>query len=215
MNQENNMENTQVQEESCSQQNQQDSEKNTKETTPEETTASSVPETKTKEKDNGKEKKKDKKNWIILLLLAILILLLLLLMKSCHSDASPVKDLLKVEEGTEWDGNSPQSGKNSEANAESIDIAGYANIYLNEEQKTVNLINPKGNTVYFKYVISDEAGNVLIETDLIAPNQMVEKDLYSLLDKGEHTLSFAISTFDVDTQEPCNGAVTEVKTVIE
>ena len=169
----------------------------------------------TKGKDSNRKKRLDKKNIIIILLVILLIILAIFLMKGRPSESPTGKELLAVENGMEWDGNNPQSGKNSEANSDSIDIAGYANLYLSEEQKMVKLINPKGNTVYFKYVITDETGNILVETGLIAPNQMVERDLYSLLSKGEHTLSFTISTFDVETQEPCNGAVTEVKTVIE
>lgn len=151
----------------------------------------------------------------LLWFLGIGLLCLMLALFLPKDNDTPNKDPMKIEDGTDWDGNNPVNGKNSEASTENIDIPGYANIYLNAEAKTINLINPKGNTVYFQYTISNEEGDVLVETNLISPNKMVEKDLYSLLDKGEHTLSFMISTYDVETMELCNGAIMEVKTIIE
>lgn len=162
------------------------------------------------------KKKKDKKNWVILLLLLIIFLLLLKFCRGCQMEGTENEmGKIKTEDGTKWDGKNPVSGKDSKASAESIDVAGYSNLYLSATSKLVNLINPKGNTVYFKYVILDEDGNILIKTDLIAPDTMVEKDLYSLLEKGEHILFFQISTYDEETLEPCNGVVNQVKTVVE
>lgn len=162
--------------------------------------------------NEDKKKKKGKTIWIIILLIIIIILLLL---RSCANGDITTPDFMKVEEGVEWDGNNPINGKNSKASSERFDVLSYSDIYLSEDNKFVNLINPEGNTVYFQYCITNEAGEVLTETDLIAPNSMVERDLYSVLSKGENELIFTIRTFDVKTQEPCTGVDLSVKIIVE
>lgn len=117
---------------------------------------------------------------------------------------------LDIANGQDWDGNLPQNGEQSVANSESIEIPGYAEMHLDGEHKEISLINPENNTVYFVYTIKDEAGTVIYESQAIEPNKMISVNLYDLLEIGEHKLFFAISTYDIDTQAPCNGATQEV-----
>ena len=165
----------------------------------------------TEEREEKNDDKKKNNNWIWII---IIIILLLLLFRSCGEEET-VKELVKIEDSSDWDGNSPTSGKNSKASSESFDVLSYQDIYLSEENKTVNLINPKGNTVYFKYTIKDKGGDVIESTSLIEPNKMVERDLYSKLHKGKHDLVFEIETFDIDTQEVCTGVDLNVRVYIE
>lgn len=54
---------------------------------------------------------------------------------------------------------------------------------------------------------------LLHSTKGIKPGNMVDADLYSALKDygtGEYALSFIISSYDVDTQETCNGATQTV-----
>ena len=117
---------------------------------------------------------------------------------------------LDIADGREWDGTLPQNGKQSTANSESIEIPGYAEMHLDAEQKEIQLINPENNTVYFVYTIKDDTDNILYESQAIEPNKMIPVNLYDLIDIGEHKLFFSISTYDIDTQAPCNGATQEV-----
>ena len=95
---------------------------------------------------------------------------------------------------------------------ETITIPGYSVLYVDESSKTVRLVNPEENTVYLQYsILKDE--DTIYSTKGIKPGNMVEADLYSALKDygtGEYTLSFIISSYDVDTQETCNGATQTV-----
>ena len=117
---------------------------------------------------------------------------------------------LDIANGQQWDGNLPQNGEQSTAGSESIEIPGYAEMHLNSGNKEIQLINPKDNTVYFVYTIKDDSGSLIYESQAIEPNKMISVNLYDLLDIGEHKLSFAISTYDTVTKNPCNGAAQEV-----
>lgn len=122
-------------------------------------------------------------------------------------EASPGSaSVLDIANGQEWDGNLPHNGEQSTANSESIEVPGYSEMHLDAEHKEIQLINPEGNTVYFVYTIKNDAGNVVYESKAIEPNKMVSVNLYDLLKTGEHKLSFDISTYDIETKSPCNGA---------
>lgn len=89
-------------------------------------------------------------------------------------------------------------------------IPGYANEILNAENRELRLMNPECNQVLFQYeiVINDQ---VIYATKQIPPNRMVRADLYELLDAGDYDATLHISTFDVKTKEPCNGANLHLK----
>lgn len=170
--------------------------------------------------DTTVQEKKKKNIFIKVLLIVMIILLLLLCLKSCGLNKMVSSNPTQSEEdfnivGEDWDGKSPVGGKDSVANSETIDVAGYSNIFLSDKNKTIDLVNPKGNTVYFKYVITDENQKELASTDYIEPNKMVSVNLFDSLEKGEHNLSFTISTFDIETHAPCNGTVQNVLVTVE
>ena len=122
--------------------------------------------------------------------------------------------LLPVASGVEWDGSYPKSGETTSADTSSIEIPGYANLILSADNPIVDFINPAGNTVYFRYTLEKD-GATVYQTDLIQPNQFLPVDLYSLLEKGTHTVRFKIETFDVDPQAPCNGAIQETTVTVK
>lgn len=122
--------------------------------------------------------------------------------------------LLPVASGVEWDGSYPKSGETTSADTSSIEIPGYANLVISEDNPIVDFINPAGNTVYFRYTLEKD-GATVYQTDLIQPNQFLAVDLYSLLEKGTYTVRFKIETFDVDTQVPCNGAIQETTVTVK
>lgn len=130
------------------------------------------------------------------------------------SGDTPTDNPLHIAEGQDWDGNLPSNGDPDAkpASAESITIPGYADLYVSSEKPSVQLINPDGNTVYMVYSISynDE---VIYETDGAIPaGQMVEADLYNVFNgaAGTYDLTFKISTYDANTNAPCNGATQPV-----
>lgn len=127
----------------------------------------------------------------------------------------PEPPVLEIADGQEWNGKLPQNGEQSRASSESIEIPGYAEMYLDKDNKEILLINPKGNTVYFVYTVNDESGNKIYETKAIEPNKAVSVNLYDELKVGEHKLSFVIATYDIETKAPCNGATQEVTVIIK
>ena len=151
--------------------------------------------------------------------LPFILLLLLLILAGCAvlwsnrakfmpGPAATPTAALPVADAKNWDGTTGK-GTDTEAKTEQTEIPGYANLYVTKASPNINLGNPEENTVYFKYVI-EENGTVLFQTDLIAPGKAIPANLYEKLTDGEHTLSFVISTYDVTTQAPCNGATQSV-----
>lgn len=122
---------------------------------------------------------------------------------------TPDTPSLEFEQGSDWDGNMPQNGEQSKANSESIEIPGYANLYVSSKNPNIQLINPTGNTVYFVYTLL-ENDTTIYESKAIEPDKMINVNLKEMLPIGTHTISFKISTYDVETQAACNGATQEV-----
>lgn len=151
-----------------------------------------------------------RKRWIILL---ILLLILLLGLKQCQSlfDQPDTHNKIELEEGKEWDGQLPQNGERPMAGDQvGIAIPGYSIIYGPE----VQLINPANNDVYFVYKIyKDEA--LVYETKLISPNHVATFNATEVLGKGRHQVRFEIETYDMETNQPCNGATMNVEIINE
>jgi hypothetical protein len=115
-------------------------------------------------------------------------------------------ELRHIEEGEKWDGEYPVNGDMSKANSEEIEIPGYSELYVSDEEPKLTLINPIGNSVYFEYVLTDQAGNELYGTDLIAPGKVVKWNAKSDLNSGDHNVKIQINTYDIKTQSRCSGA---------
>lgn len=82
---------------------------------------------------------------------------------------------------------------------EAIDVPGLENTYiLTSKNKSIKLINPNGNTVFFKYnIIVDNT--VILKTDNILPNKMVVANLYDLLEAGIYDVTVHLETYDILT----------------
>lgn len=118
----------------------------------------------------------------------------------------------------DWNGEFPTNHTDSSWGQDEIELIGYDKLVVTEKHPQVNLINPKGNTVYFKYrVIAN--GVATFETELIPPNMYIPWNAYSVLTNagfsnadGEIELVFNILTYDLETKSPCNPAT--IKTTI-
>ena len=124
---------------------------------------------------------------------------------------SSEKAKLDIEDKNSYNG---ERDYEKEASVDTISIPGYNNIILTEKYPKVKLVNDETNSVYLKYTIYNEE-SVIYETKAILPGNMVEANLYDLLDAGIYELVFQIETFDVKTEAPCNGTVQTVKTTIQ
>lgn len=154
--------------------------------------------------------------------LLILLLLLLLaavpascfLMRRSVPPSAPDTDQnpLKIADGVDAD--RPKKDEGMENHTE---IPVYKAFKVSTDEPYIYLGNPDINDVYFGYAIRNEDGSVLYETDaVVEPGRAFEIDLRGMLEPGEHRLSIDISSYDLKTQEPCNGATQEVDvTVLE
>lgn len=140
----------------------------------------------------------------------------LLIPSGSFNEAKGDKPGLEIEEGNDWDGNMPENGEKNDTKAvqESITIPGYADLYVSEESPNIQLINPSDNSVYLIYTIK-EGDNVIYETKAIENGKMVNVNMFKLLSKGKHELSFIITTYDIKTQAPCNGATQTVSLTVK
>lgn len=181
----------------------------------------------TKENKNNKENSdkddnsiKTRKRIIRFTLLFILIVIVIWLLRGCGGCSKPIipgstdtkqGTSLDIAEDNEWDGT--MSDNRPKASSESIIIPGYSDLYVSNEAKTIKLVNDVENTVYLQYNIY-EGDSLVYESQAIKPGNMLEADLYSLFTQGEHELRLQINTFDVDTQQTCNGATQSVKITV-
>ena len=162
---------------------------------------------------------KKKRNIIFTVLCLIILILLIALLYRQNADGDHNERVetpttaLDIEDDNAWDGKMSGSAETA-PDMETIAIPGYANLYVSDESRTIRLVNPEDNTVYLQYSILD-GEEVIYETKAIKPGNMVEADLYSLLAPGEYELSFTINTYDINTQESCNGAVQSVKLLVK
>ena len=110
---------------------------------------------------------------------------------------------LEFEKDNDWDGTLPQNGQELTPDIEYTTFPGYANLYFSKDSNKLQLINPDENTVYLVYDIKLD-GTSIIKTKAIKPGNMKEVNLVDVLAKGNYTLIFSISTYDVNSQSPCN-----------
>lgn len=96
--------------------------------------------------------------------------------------------------------------KEKELSGQGITIQGYGDLIVSESQPNLNLINASENDVYLVYTLS-EHGACFYETAAIKPGNMVEADIYHMLEKGFHTVTMEIGSYDVKTMEACNGTI--------
>lgn len=155
-----------------------------------------------KENKNNNNNNDKKKNIIAIIFLIVLVILALLFAKR---NVAPKNEL-----DFEDDKKIEAEDNTTEASTEYIDVPGYSNLQVTSEKKTVRLINPEDNTVYFVYQINSDNGKMIYKTKAIKPGNMVEVDLYSILSSGDHTVNIVVNTYDVDTQEVCNGTTQQV-----
>jgi hypothetical protein len=166
----------------------------------------------------------------ILPLLLLLLFLLLLLLSHCpKTPSTSIPEPTTIETTTQiieqttiptdpnivpWDGELPTS-PSSETEQEEIELIGYDFLTVSGSSRFVNLINPKGNTVYYKYSIKAN-GVEVFNTGLIPANMYIPWNAYSTLTKmglsGEVNVELNISTFDINSYAPCNHAT--IKTTI-
>ena len=162
----------------------------------------------------NKEEKPEKKKTIrkvAAAVVAVIIIILLLLLRSCggcsQTPTTPNRPDLEIEGDNKWDGTIQDQTETTIT--ESIEIPGYSNLGVSKDNPTIRLGNPEENTVYLQYEITKD-DEVIFETKAIKPGNMVEANMYELLDEGKNEVTISINTYDVETETACNGATQAV-----
>lgn len=147
-------------------------------------------------------------------LVTVILLFGLIFFCPLKNDESPPSDeVLPTEEEEEtydWDGELP-SNENIVGTQDtgSIEIPGYSEVYVTDEETEIELINPTDNTVSFVYMITFNGG-VIYQSNEILPGKYIPWDPTEYFSKGTYTITFSISTYETDTKTPCNGALQSV-----
>lgn len=99
----------------------------------------------------------------------------------------------------------------NEAASSSIEIPGYSTVYVQANEKTVEVdfYNPDSNSVYFQITLTiADTDEVIYTSKLFSPGQhLYEIELERDLEKGEYEIILAYSTYSMDDEyTPKNGA---------
>lgn len=141
---------------------------------------------------------------IIAVVLIVLTICFVFLLNKCTGE-SPDNVMLPAASGEPWDRENVNGNGNSEEGQAYISIPGYSKLFASQEKPDISLVNPSENTVYFQYAIY-EGGQLIHETELIEPGDMLRWDAYSVFESGEYAIEIKILTYDLDSQAGCNGA---------
>ncbi|EOS7869239.1 hypothetical protein E3O85_RS12935, partial [Enterococcus hirae] len=152
--------------------------------------------------------------------ISLLILFLICILSGIFAwyfTQSPSDDGLK--EDVSAVGYDPNLKKPENFTSDQVALPGFSEITVKEGEEVakVAFANPSFNNVYFKYIVTfDETGEILLETDLIAPGKAVkEMTLPKGLSVGKHTLTIAIKTYDMKTKASLNGGSNQTSLIVE
>ena len=105
--------------------------------------------------------------------------------------------------------------KSDTSGKQQIKIPGYDNITFAADpcDQQITLANPDKNPCNFTFELYvDQDDSPVYTSDMVKPGSAISHiRLNKTLDKGEHTLSIHISTFDVNSKEPLNSAISNAK----
>ena len=79
------------------------------------------------------------------------------------------------------------------------ELMGFGCLTLDQNDPFIYLINPSENQVYLSFDVIYN-GEVLYKSGLIEPGKMEDFDVFSRLNAGEHTLTYSISSYDMNDQ---------------
>jgi hypothetical protein len=151
------------------------------------------------------EKQKTKLNiklvilcWILGILVVVGGVLAVIYTRDQGSELLNAQGLVIADNAEEWNKELP--GDDS-ADA-GIKIPGYSTLTINGASSTWNmsLVNPEGNSCYFKYTLTvEETGETIYESDLIEPGKAISSfDVSNAPTEGDYTLLINIATFTMD-----------------
>lgn len=148
-----------------------------------------------------------RRRWLTVILLCLILLFILLCLRACHHEWQP-GIAIGGEAIVDYD-------PSYDVPENMIEIPGLRREYVvDAHNPELYLVNPKGNTVYFRYVICDSKDVVLYQSDYIPPDRMEKADLYSVLDEGVHPLLVKVETIDIKTHGACNLAQMKTKVTV-
>lgn len=144
---------------------------------------------------------KKRNRWLIVLICIIFVLFAMVIFTTLELQntkkviSDPVANIGIATNQT----NAENPKLNTTSEQDYFELQGFGLLEINESNRFLNLINPKGNKVYLSYKVLN-GDNVLFTTELIEPGKMIQFDVYSCLHAGEYTLTYSIDVYDISTK---------------
>jgi len=82
---------------------------------------------------------------------------------------------------------------------EFTEFFGYDSLDINKDNPTITLRNSSNNKVLLQYEVFNNDSSIF-KSEMLKPGDITKVNVYELLDKGEHTLEYHISSYDQLTQ---------------
>jgi len=78
---------------------------------------------------------------------------------------------------------------------EFTEFFGYDSLEVNKDNPTITLRNSSNNKVLLKFEVYNN-DKLIFTSEMLKPGEVTKVNVYDLLDKGEHTLEYHISSYD-------------------
>lgn len=112
-------------------------------------------------------------------------------------------------------GQIPQYLSNQEEyDCDYTEIVGYGSITLNKQNQNIYFENVASNSVLLQFEVLDESGSSIHQTSLIAPGEKENLNAYELLTKGNHTLTYMISSYDINTNRLLMSGIEQIQELV-
>ena len=164
------------------------------------------------------QKQTGKKKILVLALAAVILvaaaLILWMLFSGKNQDSGQKAEGLVIsDQATQWD----KDLEDASGGQQGIKIPGYGELTVaaGSTDWNITLLNPEGNTCYFRYTITiDDSQTPIYESDLIEPGKAItEFEVSEPLEAGDYTIHLNISSHTMDEDlASLNGA--DVKSVL-
>lgn len=146
----------------------------------------------------------------------LLIMFFVILLGSLWFNRGKISELtgIDLDDMIDWDGENKKN--DSQEIKEQTTIPGFVDLKITKDDPEIQLGNPKENTVYFVYTITNKKTNkVVYQTKGIKPGKAVMWNPYDNLKKGTYDLAVVIDAYDLETMRGCNGANQKMKLTLE
>ena len=140
----------------------------------------------------------DKKKLILIILIILLILLISMTIFLFFRNRSS-ETIYSDREVSDTQSDMQLPDNHTDNGEEFTELMGFGCLDIDKDNPYIYLINPSDNQVYLSFDVM-KGDETLYKSALIAPGKMEEFDIYSCLNAGKHTLSYTVSSYDLESK---------------